>query len=143
MKRYSFDQLVFASTPSRMVDRTDEIMRFVSEQGKACLHPFNAMPFEYYEGGALGRDKTLDVCHRLIAACDELWLFGISDGTMFEVEEFLARKPDSDALQRFRSYVTEYDDEWQHYFAMYAETYPAAAEFLAGNYLPVAQAALQ
>lgn len=135
MKRYNFDQLVFASTPSRMVDRTDEIMQFVSKKGKACLHPFNAMPYEYYEGGELGRDYTLDVCHRLIAACDELWVFGASDGTMFEIEEFIKNNARRSKPQQFRNYVKEFDPKWHEYLRAYAMKYPAAAALLAGESL--------
>jgi len=114
--------LIYAACPSRLADSESRIMNFVAEHGNACLHPFNAFPYDYFEGGKIGREKTLEWCCRLIDACDELWLFGISAGTLFEVDYLIRRRGPS----RIRVYVNEFDSEWDSYCQKYSEEFPLA-----------------
>lgn len=83
--------LVYAACPSRLAHKSNAILKFVANHGHAPLHPFQAFPYDLFEGGKPGRERTLEWCCRLIDICDELWLFGISDGTLFEVNYFIAR----------------------------------------------------
>lgn len=84
-------ELVYASCPARMGDKKKEIMDFIAFQGKGGLHPFNAFPYEYFEGGVIGRKDTIQMCCRLIDICDQFWLFGISEGTLTETEYYFQK----------------------------------------------------
>jgi hypothetical protein len=83
--------LVYAACPSRMADQTQTILEFIASRGHAPLHPFQALPYAFFEGGLPGREKTLEWCCRLIDICDEFWLFGLSDGTLFELRYLLGK----------------------------------------------------
>jgi hypothetical protein len=58
------------------------------------------MPYAFFEGGAPGREQTLTWCCRLIDICDEFWLFGLSDGTLFEAD-YVMRQGRSSCLRDF------------------------------------------
>lgn len=112
-------EIVYTSCPSRLIGRKDEIMDFVASRGKGGLHPFNALPYKYFEGGVLGRAKSLEICCRLIDICDEFDIYGISEGTLIELEYFL----NQNHLLRFSKplgvYIKEFDEEWQRYYDLY------------------------
>lgn len=75
--------LIYCATPSRMADKTKEIMDFIQAKGYAPFHPFLAFPYERFEGNpAVGREKTMRFCQKAINICNRLGLFGISEGTV-------------------------------------------------------------
>lgn len=79
-------KLIYCATPSRLNKKKKEIMDFVTNKGHGPLHPFQAFPYERFEGNKkVGRKKTIEWCLRLIKICDEFWLFGISEGTLQEL----------------------------------------------------------
>lgn len=60
-------KLIYCATPSRLVHRSNDIMDFVTEQGYAPLHPFQALPCERFEGNTrIGRAKSMEWCCRLV-----------------------------------------------------------------------------
>jgi hypothetical protein len=122
--------VIYGSMPSRLVDKTDEIMEFVAKMGRACLHPFKALPYKYYEGGVVGRDKTIRVCCKLIHVCDEFGIFGISEGTLIELEHHLEINPDRLRPQPLLVFIKEFDPEWRIYREKFVERFPAAIEVL-------------
>jgi hypothetical protein len=99
--------LVYTACPSRLADRTGEILTFVAGQGQAPLHPFQALPYKFFEGGLPGRERTLNWCCRLVDICDEFWLFGLSDGTKFELEYLIQQG----RIQSFRDFSNLFDPE--------------------------------
>ena len=118
-------RLVYCATPSRLVHKKEEIMRFASRQGYAPLHPFQALPYDFFEGNLeIGRTQTLDYCLRLVAICDLFWIFGISQGTLDElVHAHDIKKP-------VQSFVAEFDPEWKHYYQLFADHYRDALDKL-------------
>jgi hypothetical protein len=88
-------KLIYCATPSRLVEYREIIMDFVTNQGLAPLHPFQAFPFNRFEGNPkVGRAKSMEYCLRAVEMADEFWMFGISNGTLQEVVEALRiRKP--------------------------------------------------
>ncbi len=79
-------KLVYCATPARMSNRMDEIIEFTSGRGYAPMHPFKALPYEYFEGNPnVGRKYTMKYCIKLIDVCDEFWMFGVSEGTLDEL----------------------------------------------------------
>lgn len=112
-------ELIYASCPARMGDQKEEIMDFIASEGKGALHPFNALPYQYFEGGVIGRDKSLKYCCRLIDICDEFWLFGLSEGTLIETEYHFRRNSRLSLPQPRRILVKQWDREWETYRKLY------------------------
>lgn len=54
---YVMSKLVYCASPSRLVHRVKDIMDFVTDQGYAPLHPFQALPYERFEGNPGSEDK--------------------------------------------------------------------------------------
>lgn len=100
------DRLIYCATPSRLASKTTEIMDFVQKQGQAGLHPFNALPFNYFEGGFVSREKTIEYCLRLIDISDEFWMFGVSDGTLQEIVHSIRTKKPT-------RFFLEFDPDWK------------------------------
>lgn len=85
--------LIYVACPSRMISALPGIRTQVARAGKACLDPFAAFPYESFEGNqAIGRQQTLEWCCRLVDVCDEFWIFGLSHGTLTELEHFLTHR---------------------------------------------------
>jgi hypothetical protein len=101
-------KLIYCATPSRLSEKKKEIMDFVSHKGLGPFHPFQAFEYERFEGGAIGREKTLEFCCRAIDACDEFWLFGISKGTLLELEYSLKNK------KPIKLFFEKFDSDWKN-----------------------------
>ncbi|MHA1832730.1 MAG: hypothetical protein ACTSV7_01955 [Candidatus Baldrarchaeia archaeon] len=111
-------RLIYCATPSRLVKDKEKIMDFVKNEGCAPLHPFCALPYDYFEGGKVGRQKTLEYCLRLIDISDEFWLFGVSDGTLIEFYYcYKNGKP-------IRNYLKEFDPCWKKYYQKIKDKQP-------------------
>lgn len=79
-------KLIYCATPSRLVHKINEVMDFVTNEGNAPLHPFQAFPYERYEGNPrIGRTKSMEWCLKLVDISDEVYMFGVSNGTLEEV----------------------------------------------------------
>jgi hypothetical protein len=117
----AYNDLVYCACPARLSNIKHKIMEYVASQNKGPLHPINALPYEYFEGGKLGRAKTMEVCCSLIEICDEFWLFGISEGTLIEATYFFAQA--SNKTKPFKILVKEFDKEWEKYTKQYFDDY--------------------
>jgi len=86
-------------------------MDVVTAEGYAPLHPFQALPYERFEGNSrVGRDKSMEFCMRLVDVSDELWMFGISSGTLMEAVHALdIKKPVEFKFEYF-------DPEWKKFY---------------------------
>lgn len=108
--------LAYCSIPSRMAGKTEEIMDFVQAQRYAPFNPLLAFPRKRFEDGAVGREETLEICLRATRICDELWLFGISEGTVAELEYFLTGiifTLYSGRTKRIKFFFKEFDPAWR------------------------------
>jgi len=106
-----YEKIVYASMPSRMAHRTGEICKFISDKGYLSYHPFQAMPYELYEGHPkVGRRKTMQVCLKEIRDKDEFWLFGVSEGTL---EELVYAQSQGKPIQY---HFKEFDNEWEQFY---------------------------
>ena len=92
-------------------------MDFITNKGDAPLHPFQAFPYERFEGNAsVGREKSMEYCLRLIDTSDEFYLFGISEGTLDETLYAIEiKKPIIPHL--------EFDPEWIKFYARLKQEY--------------------
>ncbi|HEX7042813.1 MAG TPA: hypothetical protein VF189_06180 [Patescibacteria group bacterium] len=120
----SKDRLVYAATPSRNKEQTQEIMEFISGKDFFPVHPFPTFPYEFYEGNPRleknnARELALRACFRAIKMCDEVWIFGISDGTLREARYALNlnRNPIRKIFQKTKKIRLhlEFDEEWKRY----------------------------
>ena len=80
-------KIVYCAIPTKELDRQDEIMLFVINQGCIPFNPHLAFPRKYFEEGKIGRSKTMELCMCSIYWCDEFWYFGKSEGTDIEMQK--------------------------------------------------------
>jgi len=86
-------ELIYCATPTRLVTKIEEIMDYVTERGLAPFHPFQAFPYQRFEGNPnIGREKAMEFCFRAVDMSDRIWIFGVSHGTLQEVNIALAKK---------------------------------------------------
>ena len=85
----------------------EKIMDFVTKQSLGPFHPFQAFEYKRFEGGPIGRKRTIEFCCRAIDICDEFWLFGISEGTLTELCYALKKQ------KPIKLFLNEFDKDWQ------------------------------
>lgn len=89
-ERSWMDMVMYVAHPTRLRDKGDAIEEYAYKMGFAPVNPFGCGKYEFFEGGRMGRAKTLDfglsVQRRL---CGHTGVFGISDGVLGEVEDRL------------------------------------------------------
>lgn len=100
-------KLIYCATPARLADKKKEIMDFVAEQGSAPFHPFQAFEYERFEKGPVGREKTVEFCCRVVDICDEFWMFGISEGTLTELNHALKKD------KTIKLFLDKFDKDWK------------------------------
>ena len=104
--------LIYCATPARLGQKRVEIMDLVSQHGYGPFHPFQAFEYERFEGGPVGRQKTMEFCCRAIDICDEFWLFGISIGTLTELCYVLDRNSTSINPKPIKLFQNKFDERW-------------------------------
>jgi len=84
------DMTMYLAHPSRIRQFGVKMEQFAYERGFSPVNPFGCGDFKYFEGGRMGRVKTLEfglaVQRRL---CGYTGVLGISDGVMGEVKDRL------------------------------------------------------
>ena len=114
---------VYCATPSRMENKTEEIINFVrrfSSQDTILMpqHPFKLGHRRYMEDGVLGRKATLEVCLNYLEIADWFTVFGISEGTLKECRHSL------DKTQQKIHLLHEYfDKDWSKNYSKLGEKY--------------------
>ncbi len=103
-------KLIYCATPSRLADKTSAIMDYVTAQGFGPFHPFQAFDIARFENGPVGRELTLAFCCRAIEICDEFWLFGISEGTLRELE--FANSHTRNGMRKPIHFLLDFDPDW-------------------------------
>ena len=78
-------KLIYCATPKRIFHKSNEIINKVLSTGNAPFFPFFSFPINIFEDGPIGREKTINFCLKSIEICDELWFFGLSEGTILEL----------------------------------------------------------
>lgn len=110
-------KLIYLATPARLKNRIEEIMDYAISLGYAPFHPFKAFPYERFEGGLIGREKTIEICKKAIEICDEFALCGISEGTLEELNYALKkRKP-------IKLFYEIFDLEWKNFYEKLKEKF--------------------
>ena len=117
----AYDKLVYCASPARLSYIKDDIMSFVLSKGMAPLHPFNALPAEYFENDIVSRADTLEICCKLVDICDEFWLFGVSEGTLTESQYLLNRS--TEFRKPLKVLCEGFDPEYKTYVEKYRERF--------------------
>jgi len=92
-------------------------MDFVTEKGFGPFHPFQAFEYDRFEGGPIGRAKTMEFCCRAVDICDEFWMFGISEGTLTELYHVLKENSLRKRPIPIRLFLDEFDEDWKTEYA--------------------------
>ena len=107
-------KLIYMAVPNRLIVEDKSIekqMDVVTKEGNAPLHPFQAYPFERYEGGPIGKARTWDYCCRLVDIADEVYLFGIGHGTLNETAHAIKKgKP-------IKLLMDQWDPDWKKHYS--------------------------
>jgi guanylate kinase len=98
-------KIMYCATPSRLRHKSGEVKEFARKMGYVPVIPFDVGPFEEFEGGKIGRARTIALMLQLERGCDATGVFGLSDGTMLEFEDAIIRR------QEVRL-IPELDPEW-------------------------------
>lgn len=110
-------KLIYCATTSRLPSSTEDQMDVITNQGDAPFHPFQAFPFERYEGGPIGRERTLDICLKAVEMCDEFCLFGISKGSLLELNHAIDLGKPITLLHK------KFDPKWEEQYAKLKDEY--------------------
>jgi len=110
-------KLIYCATPSRLKDKLNEIMDFVTDKGYGVFHPFQAFPYERFEGGPVGREKSMEFCFRAVSICDEFWMFGVSKGTLEELTYAIKYNIP------VKLFLSEFDENWEKNYQEFKEQY--------------------
>ena len=103
-------ELIYCATPSRLNYKLREIMDFVTIEGNAPFHPFQAFPYERFEGGPIGRARTMEFCRRAVDISNKVYLFGISEGSLDDT--YHGKK----IGKPIRNLFEMFDPEWRKYY---------------------------
>jgi len=113
-----YEETVYAATPSRLAHKKDEICKFISDKGYLPFHPFNAFPYELYEGHPkVGREKAMKVCQKAVKDNTHFWIFGISEGTLGEL---VYANEENKPIQR---YYEQFDPDWKQFYEQLGKKY--------------------
>src|SRR3989344_5056431 len=83
-------RVMYIAHPTRLRHRGESFCRHAFGLGYAPLNPFNCGPFEYFEGGILGRENSLKFGLAIQQAlCGTTGVYGISEGVMGEIQNRL------------------------------------------------------
>ncbi|WP_152365153.1 hypothetical protein [Microlunatus speluncae] len=79
--------LVYTAQSKQYFYCRDVVCEFVFHRGSIPLNPFRV--FDYFLGDRVPRDQVRRGNHRLIAASDEVWVFGdrLADGVLVEIAQ--------------------------------------------------------
>ena len=90
-------------------------MDYVESKNNAAFNPFIAFPIERFELGKAGREATMEYCKRAVEICDEFWIFGVSKGTIEEMNHAITIKKPVKTIK-------EFDEEWELEKSNFKET---------------------
>ena len=103
--------LTYCALPSRLRHLTQQTYDFVIAKGHAPLHPFITFPEkDFADKSTFGREQSLRFALQLVGASSQLYIFGISEGTIIEANRAYAQSKPIDI------FVNEFDSDWKKYY---------------------------
>lgn len=121
-------KIMYCATPSRLKHLRRKIIRIAKRAGYTPIFPFDVGSYEDLEGNpAIGRPKTLKFMANIMKCCDAVGIFGISDGTMYELFEALASKfsafnPDKE-IRVFYGLDPKWEEEYKIHEKKYGDLF--------------------
>lgn len=119
-------KIMYCAVPTRLQHLREPIRRAARELGYAPVIPFDIGEYEDFEGGVIGRARTLKFMLHVLDFCDVIGLFGISDGTLLEVS---TRLKSNKEIRTF----PEFDPEWEMQYEQFKVKYDYPLEKLRGK----------
>ena len=119
-------KIMYCAIPTRLRHLREPIRRAARELGYAPVIPFDIGEYEDFEGGSIGRARTLKFMLHVMEFCDTTGIFGISDGTMLEIFESLKQQKE---IKTFPSF----DPEWGTQYEKLKGKYDSPLEKLRGK----------
>ncbi|NCN52896.1 hypothetical protein GW950_00340 [Candidatus Wolfebacteria bacterium] len=84
------EMVMYVAHPTKLRHLGEEIEAYAYKAGFSPVNPFGCGQYKYFEGGRMGRPRTLDYGLSLQKTlCGNTGVFGISDGVMNEVRHRL------------------------------------------------------
>lgn len=112
--------IMYLAHPTRIwkSGNSGKIVDFARKKGFAPVNPFTCGDFQDFEGGAVGREGTLQWTLHLQRGCYWSGYFGISEGVMREIEDRLKWDPE----KRMRVFYEDdagvlFDPQWNEEYA--------------------------
>ncbi|OGY66689.1 MAG: hypothetical protein A3I24_03365 [Candidatus Harrisonbacteria bacterium RIFCSPLOWO2_02_FULL_41_13b] len=124
-------KIMYCAIPTRLRHLREPIRRAARELGYVPVIPFDIGEYEDFEGGSIGRTRTLKFMLHVMGFCDATGIFGVSDGTMLELSESLKQKKD---IRTFPSF----DLEWETQYEKLKSKYDSPLEKLRGKNILIA-----
>ncbi len=100
-------KIIYAATPSRMYNHKDEICNLIILNNCISIHPFLTLPLEIDYEKRYNREDIYRACFKLIDCSDELWIFGINNGSL---KEYSYAKEQGKST---KSFVKLFDPIWK------------------------------
>lgn len=81
---------IYCAIPPRLVSYQRRIVDVVAAQNCVPIHAFQTPPCESFENRSVGRELSMESRKRMVDISDELWMFGVSDGTLEDLSYALS-----------------------------------------------------
>ena len=75
----------YKSNPEKNMKKVDEICKKVIDEGDDVLPISPLHLFSFFEVEEAYREEIMDTCYDMIKDCDEVWVYGTSDGCVKEI----------------------------------------------------------
>ncbi|MDE1969966.1 MAG: hypothetical protein KGI50_00060 [Patescibacteria group bacterium] len=108
--------IMYCMIPTRLRGERERARTLSRADGYAPTIPFDIGEFEDFEGGTIGRERTLQFMLHVLSFCDVVGLFGISEGTMIELNRAIA-------LGKTVLLYPDFDPQWNAAYENLKHTY--------------------
>lgn len=107
---------MYCAMPTRLRDLREEVKTIARKWGYAPSIPFDIGEYEDFEGGSIGRKRTIEFMIHVMRFCDTVGIFGISDGVMGEMKSGLDEGKEIRVCYGL-------DPEWEKYYEQLKDKY--------------------
>ena len=88
MKKYIFLSHPYANNPTENKKKVDKICKYLIKHDIVPISPLHL--FSFYDEDA-DREYIMKACFHMIDMCDEVWIYGDSEGCMEEMNYALSK----------------------------------------------------
>lgn len=124
-------KIMYCAMPTRFTKMADwpsmreKIIETAVRWGYAPTIPFDIGEYKYFEGGTIGRKRTIEYMIHMMRFCDTVGIFGISDGALGELKTGLDEGKEIRVCYGL-------DPEWEKYYEQLKDKYGDLLQRLRG-----------